>query len=688
MKKFYSFIALAIIMLFSMQAYSLSILLVNDNGYGPDRIEVIKQAITDAGYEFTFYDAATDGSSPSLTLMQGFDLVIWYTGNDGAGLHLWNGDDTDNEAIKQYIDGGGMFWLQGLDFLYDRYKTTPLDFVEGDMMHDYFGVSQYYAQSHIDDGLYSDGVGELDVMPDNGIFTLNPVKFAYDYMWYVDALSATENAVPVYRMGPEGYDFYDYFAGIYFEKGDGKVLTFTFETARIDTTINTTELFKEGLDYFDQFGSGEIIYVTDINVHGENDATTITENEGTLQMIADVLPEDASNKAVLWSVVPGTAYATITGDGLLQGAGSSIGNGTVWVKATAADGSGVTDSVEITISNQESSPGVYNMLLVNDNANGIDRYLVIDTTLSNLGYTYDIYNTVETGKAPDFITLSKYQLIIWYTGNDGASLNLWDVSDTNDYKFNESLKQYVDNGGNVWLQGLDFMYDIVAAPKDFTSGQFIYDYMGIQTYIGQSHKDDDGINLLQLDAVPGNGISTFTPINWVYAEGLWYADAFDITPNATAMYNMGPAGYPFYGKACGLVNKPADAGYVMTWAFETARIDTREHTEAIFDEVLTWFKNNTAVNEIKAPEGNVVNVYPNPSSNEVNIVYSLDKTANVSLQLFDVTGKMVSEQNVGSQNSGNHTIRISKSSLHINSGVYFYTLIVNNTPSSGKVIFQ
>jgi hypothetical protein len=686
MKKFFTFIALAVFMLISAQAFSLSILLINDNGYASGRVDVIKQAITDAGYEYTFYDAASEGSSPSLTLMQGFDLVIWYTGNDGAGLHFWNGDDSDNDAIKQYIDDGGMFWLQGLDFLYDRYKVTPLDFVDGDMMHDYFGVSQYFAQSHIDDGLYSDGVAELDVMPNNDIFTMTPVKFAYDYMWYVDALTATESAVPVYRLGPEGYDFYDYYSVIYNEKGDGKVLTCTFETARIDTTPNTTEFFKEGLDYFDQFGSGTIVYVTDINVHGENEVNTITENEGTLQMVADVLPENASNKAVLWSVTPGTAYATINGDGLLTAAGSGIGNGTVWVKATAADGSGVADSTEVTISNQGVEPGIYNILLVNDNANGVDRYLVLDTTLNDLGYTYEIYNTVVTGRAPDLITLSKYQLVIWYTGNDGANLNLWDVSDTNNYKFNESLIQYIDNGGDVWLQGLDFMYDVVTAPISFTAGQFIYDYMGIETYIGQSHKDDDGINLLQLDAVSGNGISTFTPIHWVYSDGLWYADAFDITPNATAMYNMGPNGYPFYGKACGLVNK-SSAGYVMSWAFETARIDTRENTETIFDEVLTWFKNNTGVNENSAAE-NRIKVYPNPATNLVNINYTLDKTSDVQIQLFDITGKMISNLNLGTQANGNHSVQLSKSNLNISTGVYFYTLKINDTPSSGKVVFE
>ncbi len=687
MKRFYSLFVLFALLL-ANNTFALSILLVNDNGYTPDRVEVIKQAITDAGYDYTFYDAAQEGSSPSYSLMKGFDLVIWYTGNDGAALFFWNASDEDNEAIKQYIDDGGMFWLQGLDFLYDRYKEVPWDFGPGDMMYDYFGISQYFAQSHVDDGLYSDGVPELDVMPGNGIFTMSPVKWVYDAMWYVDALLPVSNATALYRLGPEGYDFYDYYAAIYHEKGDGKVMTFTFETARIDTPENTKELFKEGLDYFDQFGTGEIIYVTDIDVHGEGGVNTITENEGTLQMVADVYPDSATNKAVLWSVTPGTAYATIDGDGVLHAAGSSIGNGTVWVKATAADGSGVCDSTEITITNQASSPGVYNILLVNDNSYGIDRYLVLDTTLMDLNKPYDVYNIVEMGKAPDLITMAKYQLVIWYTGNDGSGLKLWDVSDTLNYKFNKDLIDYINLGGDVWLQGLDFIYDVVGvAPDDFAPGQFIYDYMGIKSYVGQSHVDDEEINLLQLDVVPDNGICTFTPIKWVYDEGLWYADAFDITPEATSLYTMGPAGYPLYGKTTCLMTHPSE-GYLMTWAIETARIDTRQHTEEIFNEVLTWFENHTAIEEREAVDGSVVSVFPNPAQNFVTVKYILDKNADVSLKMYDVTGKLVAERNSGRQTKGEHQITISKEELNATGGLYFYSLSLNNKSISGKVIFK
>ncbi|MCK9578623.1 Ig-like domain-containing protein, partial [bacterium] len=92
--------------------------------------------------------------------------------------------------------------------------------------------------------------------------------------------------------------------------------------------------------------------VTTINVTGEGSATTIETDNGTLQMSAEVLPANATNKAVTWSVVPGTGTASINTSGLL----TAVTNGTVTVKATAQDGSAVFGELVITISNQTGTP--------------------------------------------------------------------------------------------------------------------------------------------------------------------------------------------------------------------------------------------------------------------------------------------------------------------------------------------
>ena len=94
--------------------------------------------------------------------------------------------------------------------------------------------------------------------------------------------------------------------------------------------------------------SNQIVLVTSISVSGQGGATSISVNNGTLQMIASVLPSNATNKTVTWSVINGTGQATINSSGLLQ----AVSNGSVTVRATAPDGSGVQGNLVVTISNQ------------------------------------------------------------------------------------------------------------------------------------------------------------------------------------------------------------------------------------------------------------------------------------------------------------------------------------------------
>ncbi len=90
-----------------------------------------------------------------------------------------------------------------------------------------------------------------------------------------------------------------------------------------------------------------ILLVSSISVSGEGGATSIITYNGALQMIATVSPSDATDKSVSWSVIPGTGDATINSNGLLK----AVSSGTVTVRATANDGSGVQGVIQISIPN-------------------------------------------------------------------------------------------------------------------------------------------------------------------------------------------------------------------------------------------------------------------------------------------------------------------------------------------------
>jgi uncharacterized protein YjdB len=94
--------------------------------------------------------------------------------------------------------------------------------------------------------------------------------------------------------------------------------------------------------------SNQVVPVTGITVTGAGGATAINIDNGTLQLSAAILPTNATNKTVTWSVANGTGQASISGTGLV----TAIANGTVTARATANDGSAVYGTLLITISNQ------------------------------------------------------------------------------------------------------------------------------------------------------------------------------------------------------------------------------------------------------------------------------------------------------------------------------------------------
>ncbi|WP_157964551.1 Ig-like domain-containing protein, partial [Exiguobacterium flavidum] len=90
-----------------------------------------------------------------------------------------------------------------------------------------------------------------------------------------------------------------------------------------------------------------VVAVNSITITGE----TTVENGGTLQLSVGVLPENATNKAITWEIVSGSA--TISPDGLVTT--SEIG--TVVVRATAVDRSNVRSerSIEVTPNQEDVS---------------------------------------------------------------------------------------------------------------------------------------------------------------------------------------------------------------------------------------------------------------------------------------------------------------------------------------------
>jgi hypothetical protein len=132
------------------------------------------QALGNNGIAFDTLDTDADGDyvavSPPSYLLEAYDLVIWFCGDDGGNIAFWEDEgtfETDNPNVISYLDNGGDLWVMGLDVLYDRYGGAPVTFAQGDFCHDYLGMDSYDVQSYLDDG--HEGLLQIDAVPGNGI---------------------------------------------------------------------------------------------------------------------------------------------------------------------------------------------------------------------------------------------------------------------------------------------------------------------------------------------------------------------------------------------------------------------------------------------------------------------------------------------------------------------------------------
>ena len=138
-----------------------------------------------------------------------------------------------------------------------------------------------------------------------------------------------------------------------------------------------------GMYYSNSLNAAVNVPVASISVAGQGNVSTITTQGGSLQMVATVLPTNATNPTVSWSVANGTGSATINPTGLL----TAVSDGTVTVTATSTDGSNVSGSTVITLSNQTPS------LTDSIDVYGQGRIFVITTPGGQLQIIADLYPT-------------------------------------------------------------------------------------------------------------------------------------------------------------------------------------------------------------------------------------------------------------------------------------------------------
>ena len=107
-------------------------------------------------------------------------------------------------------------------------------------------------------------------------------------------------------------------------------------------TVVVRAIAKDGSEAYGELSvtvKNFVVEVSSVVIHATEETVELTPTQRELHLGVIILPEDATNKSVVWSIIENNTLASITQNGILS-VGTTNLNGSVKVRATAKDGSG------------------------------------------------------------------------------------------------------------------------------------------------------------------------------------------------------------------------------------------------------------------------------------------------------------------------------------------------------------
>jgi len=166
------------------------ILLVDDDNNSPDVRPYFTAALDNLGYDYDVFDVGSgSGNGPDLAGLQGYSIVIWFSGDkygDSAGPN-----SADETALAAYLDGGGRLFLSSQNYLYD------------------FGLTAF-GQNYLGIGSYTNDSGNASTKygvpgdPIGGGLGPYPLTYPAGFSDYGDIVNAGAGASVAFRSQANG----------------------------------------------------------------------------------------------------------------------------------------------------------------------------------------------------------------------------------------------------------------------------------------------------------------------------------------------------------------------------------------------------------------------------------------------------------------------------------------------------
>ncbi|MCC6281296.1 MAG: T9SS type A sorting domain-containing protein [Saprospiraceae bacterium] len=284
--------------------------------------------------------------------------------------------------------------------------------------------------------------------------------------------------------------------------------------------------------------------------------------------------------------------------------------------------------------------GQFRVLFVDDSGDAFGNAEYLASALDSLGYESVYIDAIGSATSPTAEQMSEFDLVIWHTSAWGLGLQLWNGTDAD----NAELIIYLSQpDANLWLIGNDFFYDRYGgAPVTFQTGDFAYEFLGISKYDVQSYVDDGGFGVPLAETAPGQPISGLTDINWQFST-LWYADGFELRPEAAPIYLFGDNSYSLSGKPTGVWYHPEGGARVLTYGFDLALANNFDLIKSNVDSVLTWWQGELSATQSPVFDAQSVQVAPNTFSDHLQVTVTALETAPLTVNIHGIDGRLITQ---------------------------------------------
>ncbi|KQC05236.1 MAG: hypothetical protein APR54_00035 [Candidatus Cloacimonas sp. SDB] len=338
----------------------------------------------------------------------------------------------------------------------------------------------------------------------------------------------------------------------------------------------------------------------------------------------------------------------------------------------------------------------FDLLVVDQDLSTSNLYQTVPEALDDCGiidYDYYYYWNNPSGLTAEY--LMDYDMILWFTGYNWSSNTTLSVTDE------ENLAAFVDNGGWLYLNSADYLWDKFVLSRDnkpelrqgpelaLSDTTFAYNYLGLRYLI---HDYWPGNADIPVFGNSGSFLANFWTILdydglWLYQDylqehvgiDLMSSELEDGTPGANAiMYgNTLFSTVPFFG-----------------YGTHDILVDYLSYVLSYYNEMTGGVGRGLSGNieeddDVVPAHTELLGNYPNPFNPETNIFFTLAEGSEVELTIYNIKGQMIRTLTEGTYGMGQHSVQWDgkdESGTAVTSGVYFYKITAGSYNSMKKMI--